>query len=142
MRDLTSLQLAREMSPGLNLGNTLEALPSETAWGNPPANQAVMNAFKAAGFKTVRIPVAWNQYADAEGNISPAWMARVTEVVNHARNAGLYVLINTHWDGGGGYPPRTRIRPPSTRSWRSSGPRSRTTSRATTIAFCSRARTR
>jgi len=100
MRELTSLQLSREMSPGLNLGNTLEAVPSETAWGNPPANQVVMNAFKAAGFNTVRIPVAWNQHADADGNISPAWMTRVTQVVDYARKAGLYVLINTHWDGG------------------------------------------
>lgn len=100
MRELTGVQLSREMSPGLNLGNTLDAIPSETAWGNPPANQTVMNAFKAAGFKTVRIPVAWNQHADADGNISPVWMARVTQVVDYARNAGLYVLINTHWDGG------------------------------------------
>jgi len=100
MRELTSLQLSKEMSPGLNLGNTLEALPTETAWGNPPTNQAVMNAFKEAGFKTVRIPVAWTQYADAAGNISPAWMARVTQVVGYARNAGLVVVINVHWDGG------------------------------------------
>ncbi|MFG6432949.1 glycoside hydrolase family 5 protein [Roseateles sp. LYH14W] len=100
MRELTSLQLSQQMSPGLNLGNTLEALPSETAWGNPPTHQAVMDAFKAAGFKTVRIPVAWNQYADADGNISPAWMARVTQVVDYARKAGLVVIINTHWDGG------------------------------------------
>ena len=100
MRELTSLQLSKQMSPGLNLGNTLEAVPNETAWGNPPTHQGVMTAFKAAGFKTVRIPVAWNQYADADGNISPAWMARVTQVVDYARNAGLYVLINTHWDGG------------------------------------------
>jgi endoglucanase len=27
-------------------------------------------------------------------------MARVTEVVNYARNAGLYVILNEHWDGG------------------------------------------
>jgi endoglucanase len=100
MRELTGLQLSQQMSPGLNLGNTLEALPTETAWGNPLTNQAVMNGFKAAGFKTVRIPVAWTQYADAEGNISPAWMARVTQVVDYARNAGLHVLINVHWDGG------------------------------------------
>lgn len=100
MRELSSLQLAKQMSPGLNLGNTLEALPTETAWGNPPTNQAVMSAFKAAGFKTVRIPVAWNQHADADGNISADWMARVTQVVDYARNAGLYVLLNTHWDGG------------------------------------------
>jgi len=99
-QDSPSLQFARTMAPGLNLGNTMEAVPSETAWGNPPTNQAVIDAFKAAGFKTVRIPVAWKQYADADDNISPAWMARVTQVVDYARKAGLIVIINTHWDGG------------------------------------------
>lgn len=105
----TAVEFSRQMSPGWNLGNTLEAIGSapapaatsqETAWGNPAATQALMNAVKAAGFKSVRIPVSWSQYADAGNNISPAWMARVTEVVNDARNAGLYVVINVHWDGG------------------------------------------
>ncbi len=97
------------MAPGINFGNTLEAIGSgtppfttsqETAWGNPAANQAIFTAFKAAGFKSVRIPVAWNQYADASGNIDPTWMARVKTVVDYARTAGLYVIINIHWDGG------------------------------------------
>ncbi|HSW08165.1 glycoside hydrolase family 5 protein [Aquabacterium sp.] len=100
MRDLTSLQLSKMMSPGWNLGNTLEAIPSETSWGNPMATQALMNAVKAAGFKTVRIPVSWSQYAGANYSISPAWMARVTEVVNYAHNAGLVAIVNIHWDGG------------------------------------------
>jgi len=100
MRDLTSLQLSKLMSPGWNVGNSLEAIGGETAWGNPAVNQALMNGVKAAGFKTVRIPVSWKQYADASDNISASWMARVTEVVNYARNAGLYVVINIHWDGG------------------------------------------
>ncbi|MBL8277415.1 MAG: glycoside hydrolase family 5 protein [Pelomonas sp.] len=100
MRDLTSVQLSRLMGAGWNLGNTLEATGGETAWGNPPASQALFNAVRAAGFKTVRIPVSWKQYADASDTISPAWMARVTQVVNQARNAGLYVMINIHWDGG------------------------------------------
>jgi endoglucanase len=100
MRDISSVQLARQMSPGWNLGNSLEAIGGETAWGNPPTTQALMDAVKAAGFKSVRIPVAWAQYADAEDDIGPAWMARVAEVVGYARKAGLYVVINVHWDGG------------------------------------------
>ena len=100
MRNLTSLQLSQLMSPGWNVGNSLEAIGGETAWGNPMVNQTLMNAVKAAGFKTVRIPVSWKQYADANDNISAAWMARVTEVVNYCRNAGLYAIINIHWDGG------------------------------------------
>ena len=100
MRNLTSLQLSGSMSPGWNLGNTLEAIGGETAWGNPLANQAIMNGIKAAGFKSVRLPMSWKQYADANDNISASWMARVTEVVNYARSAGLYTVINIHWDGG------------------------------------------
>jgi endoglucanase len=99
MRDLTSIQLSQQMSPAWNLGNTLDAVPSETAWGNPLATQQLINAVKAAGFKTLRLPVTWNQYADADGNISPTWMARVTQVVGYARNAGLYVVLNTHHEG-------------------------------------------
>jgi endoglucanase len=100
MRDVTSVQLSKQMSPGWNLGNSLEAIGGETAWGNPPTTQALMDAVKAAGFKSVRIPVAWAHYADADDNISPTWMARVAEVVGYARKAGLTVMINVHWDGG------------------------------------------
>jgi endoglucanase len=103
-------QLQQQLSPGINLGNTLEAMgwgftpPArrswETAWGSPPVNQAIFDAYKAAGFKSVRIPVSWNQYADADSNIGSAWMARVKQVVDYARHSGLYVMINVHWDGG------------------------------------------
>ncbi|WP_457356597.1 cellulase family glycosylhydrolase [Roseateles sp. P5_D6] len=99
MRDLTSVQLSQQMSPAWNIGNSLDASPNETNWGNPLINQQLLNAVKAAGFKTVRIPVSWNQYADANGNISPTFMARVTEVVGYARNVGLYVVLNTHHEG-------------------------------------------
>ncbi len=106
----TGTQLAARMTPGWNLGNSLEAIGgpyvwgssdfNETAWGNPKATRALFDGVKAAGFNSVRIPVSWKQYADAEDNISPQWMARVTEVVKLARAAGLVVMINIHWDGG------------------------------------------
>lgn len=112
LRNITSLQLSKEMSPGWNLGNSLEAINTATpyvrgstnfneqAWGNPKVTQELLSAVKAAGFKSVRIPASWKQYADGEDNISPQWMARVKEVVGYARNAGLYAIVNVHWDGG------------------------------------------
>jgi endoglucanase len=100
MRNLTSVQLSALMGAGWNLGNSLEAIGSETAWGNPATTQAMINAVKAAGFKTIRIPVSWSQYADANYNISSSWMNRVKQVVDYSKNAGLYVIINIHWDGG------------------------------------------
>lgn len=106
-----AIAFSLQMSPGINLGNTLEAIAgagaprpatsSEVgAWGQPPVTQALMDGYKAAGFKSVRIPVAWSQYANANNDISGFWMDRVQQVVDYARNAGLYVIINVHWDGG------------------------------------------
>ena len=108
LHELTSLQLSRLMGAGWNLGNTLEATGGETAWGNPPASQALMDAVAAAGFKTVRIPASWKQHANADDQIDPRWMARVTEVVDSARRAGLFVMLNVHWDGGWLQPLRSR----------------------------------
>lgn len=102
----TPAQVVQAMAPGINLGNTLDSVDSwetapfssskETAWGNPAATQAIFNAYAAAGFKSVRIPVTWYQYADSNGTIAPFWLARVKQVVDYARNAGLYVIINLH----------------------------------------------
>ena len=100
MRNISSLQLSKLMGAGWNLGNALEATGGETGWYNPATTQALIDGVKAAGFKSIRIPLSWKQYADANDNINPVWMARVTEVVGYAQKAGLYTLINTHWDGG------------------------------------------
>ena len=40
MHDLTSLQLARQMGVGWNLGNSLESTGGETAWGNPAPSRS------------------------------------------------------------------------------------------------------
>jgi endoglucanase len=93
-------ELTTQMTPGINLGNTMEALPNETAWGNPAPSQALMDGYRAAGFRSVRIPLAWRPYEDSRHQIDGKWMAHVREVVDQARRAGLYVMINTHWDGG------------------------------------------
>jgi hypothetical protein len=44
----TAPQVASQINLGWNLGNTLEAICGETAWGNPATNQALINAVKAA----------------------------------------------------------------------------------------------
>lgn len=101
----TAMQFAAQMAPGWNLGNALEAIGSgaapatasqETAWGNPVVSQALLNAVAAAGFKSIRVPVSWKQYADADDRIASAWFDRVAQVVDHARQVGLVVIINVH----------------------------------------------
>jgi len=97
---LTVANYVGRLSPGINLGNTLEARPTETSWGNPKPTYEYFKAVRAAGFKSIRIPVAWSQYADKEQRIDPKWMAHITDVARMANRAGLYALINVHWDGG------------------------------------------
>ena len=98
----TAPQVASQMTVGWNLGNTLEAICSETAWGNPATSQTLINAVKAAGFNSIRIPVSWDCHASPTGTTTiPAdWMARVKQVVDYAISQDMYVIINIHWDNG------------------------------------------
>ena len=97
----TAVQIAANIKLGWNLGNTLEAIGGETAWGNPKATQALIDKVKASGFNAVRIPCSWNQYASqSTAQIQDAWLTRVKEVVQYCVNDGLYVILNIHWDGG------------------------------------------
>ncbi|HKE96670.1 MAG TPA: cellulase family glycosylhydrolase, partial [Povalibacter sp.] len=97
----TAQTVASQMNVGWNLGNTLEAICSETAWGNPATNQALINAVKAAGFNAIRIPVSWNCHiTDGSTNIPADWTTRVKQVVDMAIAQNMYVIINIHWDNG------------------------------------------
>jgi aryl-phospho-beta-D-glucosidase BglC (GH1 family) len=95
----TAQQVASQIGLGWNIGNTLEAQCSETAWGNPMVTQQYVNAVKAAGFNAVRIPAAWDCHA-VNGTIDANWIARVKQVVDYAYNQNMYVVLNIHWDGG------------------------------------------
>src|ERR1044072_1170994 len=94
-------QVAGQIQIGWNLGNTMEATCSETAWGNPTVSQQLIDAVKAAGFNAIRIPAAWDCHANQSTmTIDAAWMARVKQVVDYAYNQGMVVVLNIHWDGG------------------------------------------
>ena len=115
---LTAVEATRLMGNGINLGNTMEACDStrgrysdsplvyETAWGQPVTTQEMLTGMKAAGFDTVRVPVAWMTNATRmpfdmkDYTLDESYLARVKEIVDYARNAGMYVIINDHWDGG------------------------------------------
>jgi endoglucanase len=90
-----------QMGAGWNIGNSLDAVGGETAWGNPLVTQQVINAVADAGFKTLRVPVAWSQFSNsANFTISSTWMSRVEQVVNYGLSRNMFVIINMHWDGG------------------------------------------
>lgn len=94
-------KLAASIRVGINIGNTMEAIGGETAWGNPLITNELMGVIKKAGFNAVRLPVSWDQYADQQtGKISDKWMSRVKQVVQYCVDNNLYVIVNIHWDGG------------------------------------------
>lgn len=97
----TAQQVASEMTIGWNIGNSLEVPGDETGWGNPKVTQQLIDSVKASGFNTIRIPCAWDSYADQSTHeISAEWLARVKEVVDYCVNNDMYTILNIHWDGG------------------------------------------
>ncbi|MET8977069.1 cellulase family glycosylhydrolase [Streptomyces sp. NPDC004539] len=88
------------MQPGWNLGNTYDAIPDETSWGNPPVTKALLQQVKSQGFRSIRLPVTWGGHqGGAPGyTIDAAWMAKVAQVVDWALEENLYVMLNLHHD--------------------------------------------
>jgi endoglucanase len=102
---LNHAQLLSDMGTGWNLGNTLEAningTPNETGWGNPAVTKDFISKVKAAGFKTIRIPVSYLSKIGSgpDYTIEAAWLNRIQEVVDYAISQDMYVIINMHGDG-------------------------------------------
>lgn len=103
--DTEASEMAETLGLGWNLGNTFDAYSkgkaAETAWGNPETSKELINAVKAAGFDTIRIPVSYlGRTGDApDYAIESAWLDRIQEVVDYALEAGMYTIINIHHDG-------------------------------------------
>ena len=58
------------------------------------------DAVKAAGFGTVRLPVTFLNYIDAEGNIDPSYLDKVQKTVDMILERDLYCIIDIHHDAG------------------------------------------
>ncbi|MCB8901287.1 MULTISPECIES: cellulase family glycosylhydrolase [unclassified Streptomyces] len=95
-----ALDAVAAMQPSWNLGNTLDAIPDETSWGNPKATRELFKTIRAEGFRSVRIPVSWHdhQSTTAPYSVDAAYMSRVKDVVDWALAENLYVVLNVHHD--------------------------------------------
>lgn len=112
IKNMTAIQVTQEMGNGWNLGNTMEATGSwingstptdyETAWGQPVTTNEIIAGVKAAGFDSVRIPVAWSNMMSDDGKytIHADYFKRVDEIVGYVLANDMYAIINIHWDGG------------------------------------------
>jgi endoglucanase len=92
-----------QVRAGWNLGNSFDATPCETCWGNPATTKAMIDTI-ATKFNFLRIPVTWYPHltSGAPGyTVDPAFLARLKQVVDWAVADGMYVDVNMHHDGGG-----------------------------------------
>jgi endoglucanase len=100
MTEMDAWAAVSAMTPGINIGNTLENTTTwETGWGQPVITKELIQGIASAGFKTVRLPVAWDTYA-VDGQIQADKFRRVSEVVDWITGAGMFCVLNIHWDGG------------------------------------------
>ena len=117
-KEMTSAEFTKDMGMGINLGNTMEAYWAadtrkcsgasviggntpknyETCWGAIPTTQECIAGMKSEGFDTVRIPVYWGNMMAEDGKftINESWFKRVDEIIEYARSADLYLVINVH----------------------------------------------
>ncbi|MFC5661683.1 cellulase family glycosylhydrolase [Kitasatospora misakiensis] len=88
------------MQPSWNLGNTLDAIPNESSWGNGQTTKATFETLAGQGFRSVRIPVSWSdhQSTTAPWTVDATYMTRVKQIVDWAQASGLYVVLNVHHD--------------------------------------------
>lgn len=109
MRNISTMQLVREMGLGINLGNTFESCGSwinstvrsyETAWGSPVITQNIIQGYADEGFGVLRIPVAWSNMMSDDYTIKQSYIDRVKTVVDWTLDAGMYAIVNLHWDSG------------------------------------------
>lgn len=108
IKDISSLELVKDMKIGWSLGNTLDgggksskgSSPEtiERAWGNPVTTKEMIDEIKNAGFNVLRIPTTWDwSTGDApDYKISDEWLARVKEVVDYGMANDMYVILNIH----------------------------------------------
>jgi endoglucanase len=53
---ITSVEFVKNLNPGWNPGNSLDAIPTETSWGQPLLVNSTFTNVKRRGFNGVRIP--------------------------------------------------------------------------------------
>jgi endoglucanase len=98
--NLDAWRAAKLMGVGVNIGNTLDSTSGwETGWGNPRITKAYIENLAALGFRTVRLPIAWDTYA-RDARIDHSKLKRVGQIVDWITSAGMFCVVNIHWDGG------------------------------------------
>ncbi|KAH7126957.1 glycoside hydrolase superfamily [Dendryphion nanum] len=98
---VSASDFVKKMNPGWNLGNTLDAVQNEGDWNNPPVVGSTFDDIKKAGFKGIRLPVTWAYHFASQSpdwTVDPAWLQRVSDVIDQITSRGFYTIVNVHHD--------------------------------------------
>ncbi|KAG9082195.1 hypothetical protein FS749_007039 [Ceratobasidium sp. UAMH 11750] len=98
---LSAKDTLAKMVPGWNLGNTLDAIPTEGSWNNGPVQNVTFKQVYADGFRSVRIPITFTDHFTSDApnyTLDPTWLARINYVVDAAISSGLFAVVNVHHD--------------------------------------------
>lgn len=111
MRNVTTMELTREMEIGINLGNTFEAFgdwvdkwgdgtPKSyyTCWGSPVPNKEMIEGNYNEGFRVLRVPVHWFNLMGDDYTLSQEYIDSKKQTVDWGIDVGLYVIVNIHHD--------------------------------------------
>ncbi|MDP0499816.1 MAG: glycoside hydrolase family 5 protein [Verrucomicrobiota bacterium JB022] len=91
-------ELNQSLSPGINLGNTLE-VPADGSWTDVvKADPKMIDRIAEQGFASVRVPIRWSDYAadTPPYTIQPQFFKLVDSIVDRALDHDLKVIINVH----------------------------------------------
>jgi len=101
---IASLDMAKKMGRGFNLGNTFDAYNQVWQSHEFPQTKKIIDLYRARGMENIRIPITWMQehedgiLADNDGRIlvdHPRFQDLVA-TIDYALAQGFYVVINTH----------------------------------------------
>lgn len=70
--------------------------PNQPASRYPPLCQSDIADMAALGFNSVRLPISWSLLEPRRGRFSEMYLDRIAQVVDWARAAGMYVIIDMH----------------------------------------------
>lgn len=92
----TAHEINKRLGPGMNIGNTFEAMPS---WQSPFDSQD-LKRIADLGFSHVRIPIRWERedrsMSSTPYTIYSEFMKTIQSVVDEALKNKLHIIINMH----------------------------------------------
>jgi aryl-phospho-beta-D-glucosidase BglC (GH1 family) len=99
---LTSQEAILQMGRGINVGNSMDDIPTEGSQHGNYFQKTYFDDYVSAGFTCIRIPITWRYHVSPNSpyTINSTWLARVDTVVTWGLNKGLFIIINAQNEDG------------------------------------------